>query len=225
MDKIDFITVLVRILLSVLIGGFLGFERGVRSQAAGLRTHMLVCVGSSLIMMTNIYIADKYGSDPTRLAAQVISGIGFLGAGTILVTERKQVKGLTTAAGLWAAAALGLAVGVGFYEGAIIGTMSILGVLTLFHPIKDLIRKVNLTVSYYIVLKSMESLNRLLVYCETHTIKIKQVETGLASYGNHSEADGDVICYLSIKMRKPSMQLSILEELSSIPGVKYIEEV
>lgn len=99
--ELNTITILVRILLAVLIGGLIGMERGMKNHTAGLRTYILVCLGSTMVMMTNQYVTENIGGgDPTRLGAQVISGIGFLGAGTILVTNRNRVKGLTTAVGL-----------------------------------------------------------------------------------------------------------------------------
>ena len=98
-------SIILRILLSIGVGGVIGLERGIKNQPAGFRTYMLVCLGASLVMMTNQYICDTFGGgDPSRLGAQVISGIGFLGAGTILVTNGSRIRGLTTAAGLWTAA-------------------------------------------------------------------------------------------------------------------------
>lgn len=123
----------LRLLLAVLFGGVIGLERDVHRHTAGFRTHILVCVGAALAMLTNQYISDVWGSDtdPARIGAQVIAGVGFLGVGTILVTGRTHIRGLTTAAGLWASACLGLAVGIGFYEGALIGAALILIVLGL----------------------------------------------------------------------------------------------
>lgn len=120
--EVTWLAVLLRIISSFVLGGLLGLERGLKQRPAGLRTYMLVCVGSCLIMMTNEYVAQVFGTgDPVRMGAQVVSGIGFLGAGTIMVTKHNQIKGLTTAAGLWAAAAVGLATGIGFHEAAITG--------------------------------------------------------------------------------------------------------
>ena len=120
MDEIRFLTdssIVIRILFSLVIGGILGLERGLKNRPAGLRTYILVCMGSCIVMMTNQYVYQVYGTgDPVRMAAQVISGIGFLGAGTIIVTRRNQIKGLTTAAGLWASACIGLSIGIGLYE-------------------------------------------------------------------------------------------------------------
>lgn len=114
-------TVLIRLTLCVLVGGIIGVERGRQGRAAGMRTHILVCMGAALVTMMGFYITQelKLDGDPMRIAAQVVSGIGFLGVGTIMLKGRFQITGLTTAAGLWCAATIGLALGAGFYEGAL----------------------------------------------------------------------------------------------------------
>ena len=116
----------IRILAAVFFGGILGIERGMKNRPAGLRTYMLVCIGSCVVMLVNQYIYQVYHTgDPVRMGAQVISGIGFLGAGTIVVTPHNQIRGLTTAAGLWAVACVGLALGLGLYEIALAGGAAI----------------------------------------------------------------------------------------------------
>ena len=126
------VVVVGRLFLSAALAGLIGYERERHGRAAGFRTHILVSVGSCLIMMTGIYLmealAGRVQVDPTRMGAQVISGIGFLGAGTIL-QFRASVRGLTTAACLWAAAGIGLATGAGFQVGAIAATAAVLVVL------------------------------------------------------------------------------------------------
>jgi len=119
----------LRLFLAAVLGGLVGLEREAHGRAAGLRTHILVCVGATLIMLTgvNLAMSFQYSSsiDPFRMAAQVVSGIGFLGAGTI-IRFRASVKGLTTAASLWAVAAIGLSIGSGFYKGAFFATALVL---------------------------------------------------------------------------------------------------
>lgn len=118
----------IRILLAAILGGFIGVEREVHGRAAGLRTHILVCVGSALIMLTAVNLMacyDNSGIDPFRIPAQVVSGIGFLGAGTI-IRFRASIRGLTTAASLWVSAAIGLAIGSGFYKAAFLTAAVIL---------------------------------------------------------------------------------------------------
>ncbi|MBL7151464.1 MAG: MgtC/SapB family protein [Candidatus Omnitrophica bacterium] len=114
--------IILRLVLAVALSGLIGFERQFHRRHAGLRTHILVALGSCLIMLTSLYVFDIYKGeanlDPTRIAAGVITGIGFLGAGTI-IKEREGVRGLTTAASLWVVASIGLAVGIGFFQAAV----------------------------------------------------------------------------------------------------------
>ena len=118
------LTIIIRTLLALVCAGLIGFERGTHGSEAGLRTHILVCLGAMIAMCTGEFVAMYYSADAERIGAQVVSGIGFLGAGTIMV-NRGHVKGLTTAAGLWASACIGLAIGTGFYEAAIVGTAAV----------------------------------------------------------------------------------------------------
>lgn len=114
--------IVIRLFLAVLIGGLIGTERGRNGRAAGMRTHILVCLGATITAMTGIFVSDSLqNGDAMRLAAQVISGVGFLGAGMIVLKNGNIVKGLTTAAGVWATATLGIALGYGFYIGAGVG--------------------------------------------------------------------------------------------------------
>ena len=156
MDTIRELTVtsaIIRILLSVFLGGIIGLERGLKNHPAGLRTYILVCMGACIVMMTNQYVYQVFdGGDPVRMGAQVISGIGFLGAGTIIVTSKNQIKGLTTAAGLWTTACVGLALGIGLHEVAIIGGVVIFIVLTLLNKLDHYLKENRKTVELYIEL-------------------------------------------------------------------------
>ena len=133
--EINTISIIIRLTLATICGGILGAERGRKKRPAGFRTHILVCIGAAMIMITSQYMSDIIGmtGDASRMGAQVISGIGFLGAGTIMVVGKNEVKGLTTAAGLWACACMGLAVGIGFYEGAILSCIFLYAVVTVLH--------------------------------------------------------------------------------------------
>jgi putative Mg2+ transporter-C (MgtC) family protein len=138
------LVVLQRLLLVTVLAGVIGFERERHGRAAGFRTHILVGIGSCLVMLTGIYLMDSLAGrveiDPTRMAAQVISGIGFLGAGTIL-RFRASVLGLTTAASLWAAAGIGVAVGAGFLSGAIVSALVVIIALYGFSRFERAMRK------------------------------------------------------------------------------------
>ncbi|MFH1413415.1 MAG: MgtC/SapB family protein [Candidatus Omnitrophota bacterium] len=137
--------VILRLILSVVLSGFIGLERQVRRRYVGLRTHILLCLGSCLIMLTSLYVFDIYKDkvplDPARIAAGVITGIGFLGAGTI-IRDKERVKGLTTAASLWVVAGIGLAVGVGFYLASIVTTILALVVLYFLRRAEQVIERI-----------------------------------------------------------------------------------
>ena len=129
---LDDAQVVQHLVLALILSGLIGLERQIRRRTAGLRTHILVCLGSCLMMLTSIRVFDIYKNevplDPARIAAGVITGVGFLGAGAIMV-DRTNIKGLTTAASIWMVAAIGLAVGCGFYSAAIVSTLLTLTVL------------------------------------------------------------------------------------------------
>ena len=144
----QFVSVFVKILLAVIAGGIIGNERGRHGSAAGLRTHILVCIGSAMTSLTGMYVADILGSgDVLRIPAQVISGIGFLGAGMIIVKNNNVITGLTTAAGLWATAAIGISVGYGFYWGAFVATLACFFTATFLTRFE---RKRKMSVSLYV---------------------------------------------------------------------------
>lgn len=126
LHEFNYVTTAIRILLAILAGGIIGIERGKHGSAAGLRTHILVCVGAVMTALTGVFVFNELEitGDVTRISAQVISGIGFLGAGMIIVKNGNIITGLTTAAGMWATAAIGIALGFGFYSGAIIATIA-----------------------------------------------------------------------------------------------------
>ncbi len=137
--------IVMRLVLSVVLSGFIGLERQIHRRTAGLRTHILVCLGSCLIMLTSLYVFDIYSDkvplDPTRIAAGVITGIGFLGAGAIISKGgnlKEGVVGLTTAASLWVVAGVGLAVGCGFLSGAAVTTVLVLIVLLFLRQIEGM---------------------------------------------------------------------------------------
>ena len=149
--EINMASICLRIVLSLIVGGILGLERGRKNRPAGFRTYILVCFGSMLVMMTNQYVYQTFGaSDPTRMGAQVISGIGFLGAGTIILTGRQQIKGITTAAGMWSAACCGLAIGIGFYEAAVIGGVVVFLVMEFLENMDGVVRKHSKVIDVYL---------------------------------------------------------------------------
>ena len=175
--EVTYLSVVLRIVAAFLLVGILGLERGLKQRPAGLRTHMLVCVGACMIMLTNQYIYQVFGTgDPVRMGAQVVSGIGFLGAGTIMVTKHSQIKGLTTAAGLWATAAVGLAAGIGFYEAAIMGTVVIVLTLTVLSILDSKMHKKTRCFEVYVELEPEVSLGMFLDCVRSKGIAIEDIQ-------------------------------------------------
>lgn len=153
-------SVTFRILLATVIGGCIGSERGRHGRAAGLRTHILVCLGSTMTVMLGIYSVQELGlgGDPMRVSAQVISGIGFLGAGTILTRGHFHITGLTTAAGLWTTACLGLAIGAGFYFGAVLAWVVMTLAITVFTRLERTAKEHH-SETYYVELDDIARVN------------------------------------------------------------------
>ncbi len=136
----NYIEIIIRLVLAVIFGGIIGVERSGTNHDAGLRTHILVCLGSASVMIMSESITATFGGDVMRIGAQVVSGIGFLGAGCILV-HGKRIRGLTTAAGLWATACLGLVIGSGFYFIATVMSLLIVGAMLVLHPVTKYLQK------------------------------------------------------------------------------------
>ena len=170
-------SIISRFILAVLCAGVIGLERARRRHAAGLRTYILVCLGSMIVILTNQYIYEVFNTgDVARLGAQVISGIGFLGAGTILVTSRSQIKGLTTAAGLWVSACIGLAIGIGFYTVAIIGTIFAFIAFTFLPKLEIWFTKGSNTIELHIELYNRESLKNFIDFVRSKGGKINLID-------------------------------------------------
>ena len=155
------LSVVMRILLAMFLGGFIGSEREKSKRPAGFRTHILVCVGACLTALLGLYLWNQVGNitDPARISAQVISGIGFLGVGTILVKEHDHITGLTTAAGLWTTAAIGIACGYGFYSAALVGTLVVTVTSAILFKLERGTRRRNCIRSIYLEISDVEWVN------------------------------------------------------------------
>ena len=228
---LSYIEIIIRVVLSLVIGSIFGLERGSKSQPAGIRTHSIVCMAACLIMMTNEFVSYKFGTgDPTRLGAQVISGVGFRGAGTILITDKKKVTGLTTAAGIWASAGIGLAIGVGFYAGALLVAISVWSVISMFQPLKKYIQSRSKVIELYIVVKSTEAYNRVLVYCAENGIRLNDSRTAFGDVNSErieyfDVPDKRIASFMTLELSGKFEHLKLMEEIADIVGVIYVEEV
>ena len=234
MDSITSST-LLRLSLAMLLGGIVGLERERKHRPAGFRTYMLVCMGAALTIMLGEYVcimmqtrwADIVAivggnvSDVSRFSAQVINGIGFLGAGTILVTKRHEVQGLTTAAGLWSTACLGIAIGAGFYQGVIVGFILILVSVLMVHLLSNTLLANARNVELYVEFRTMRELRPTIALLKNLLIQIYDIEV-------NSGAEE--------KLRNPSAVFTIclpvglshsrvLTSVADIPGVCMVEEI
>lgn len=220
--EVTLLSVALRIAVAIIVGGLIGLERGLKNRPAGLRTYMVVCLGSCLIMLTNQYIYQVTGTgDPVRMAAQVVSGIGFLGAGTIIVTRRNQIKGLTTAAGLWAAAGVGLAVGIGFYEAALVGGLAIFTVMTLLQKMDNKMHRKTKTIEIYVELDKAYALGDFL-----RDVRAKDIEIRDTMREHDAETEEGARAYVStLKLQKRQHHLEVIDQLRVIPGIICIEEL
>ena len=200
-NELTICSILLRTVLSMLLSGILGYEREKKRRPAGFRTYIVVCLGSSLAMMTGIYLTELYGTgDPGRIAAQVISGIGFLGAGTILVTKQNQVKGLTTAAGLWASACLGLALGAGFYTGAILSFAGIWSSLKILQKVDSYLYVHSKVMNLYVEFNSVSDVSKFISYARSENCSVRNLEMNRSK-----NADGSVSisAVMSLKFEEP----------------------
>ena len=224
----SFSTIVLRLLLALVIGGLIGEEREDKNMPAGFKTHILVCVGAAVVMLTSEYTFTVYKGltnlDPARLGAQVISGIGFLGAGTI-IQQGNNVKGLTTAASLWTVACIGLAAGIGFYEGAIAGAIIIYFTLMVLGKYESKIKDKSTYLKLFIQMPgNSSSFGDISDYLEQNGIRIRNIEF-VSKNERHSE-DGevdDIFVILSLKLQRGLSHKYVIEQLSEINEINVVE--
>ena len=211
---------IVRIFLAVFLGGMIGLERGMKNRPAGFRTYMLVCLGSCIVMLINQYAYQVFDTgDPVRMGAQVVSGIGFLGAGTIIVTSHNQIKGLTTAAGLWAAACVGLAIGIGFYEAALLGGIAVFMVLKLLHRLDFHMRSRTHVIELYVELDHSIPFGKFLKTAREYGLELSDIQ--LEHENGFSEEAIPFI--VTVTGKKHQNQDILIRTVRRLEGIKYLE--
>lgn len=220
---ISMLSITVRMLLSVVCGGLIGLERAYKRRPAGFRTHILICLGAAITTMTSqfLYLELHYFTDMARLGAQVIAGIGFIGAGTIIVTRQQRVKGLTTAAGLWAAAIIGLAIGGGFYEGALCATVIVLLAEIYLSELEYRILDHSPEINLYMEYEDKAALERVLYLFRVTRLKLQNMEITRAA-GNDAH---NACAIFSLRLNKSCSVKELLERVSLIEGVVSVEEL
>lgn len=220
--ELTLLSVTVRMVLASLCGGLIGVEREYKRRPAGFRTHILICLGAAMTTLTSQYLCmAHYYTDAARLGAQVIAGVGFIGAGTIIVTRRQRVKGLTTAAGLWAAAIVGLAIGAGFYEGGLFATALILLAELLFSKLEYHILHNAPEVNLYLEYADRDCLDRVLQVFQDRGVKVLDMEITRSDGSEHHNA-----CVLfNLRLSKHGSVEWLLSALYRIEGVVSAEEL
>lgn len=221
---VSLISMCIRLILAVVCGSIIGIEREIKRRPAGFRTHILICTGAAMTTLISEYLLVEmnYTTDIARLGAQVIAGIGFIGAGTIIVTRHQRVKGLTTAAGLWAVAIVGLAIGLGFYEGALVTTLLILMAEMVFSKLEKWItrksREINLMVEY----TSTSALNGFLQWLKQQNVKVQHLEITRSTMGGNEE---NSIAIFSLRLHKKCSIDRIMEYIGTIQSIVGVEEL
>jgi putative Mg2+ transporter-C (MgtC) family protein len=219
--EITYLSIALRLVVAVICGGALGLERGMKNRPAGMRTYMLVCVGSCLIMLTNQYLFQvTQTGDPMRLGAQVVSGIGFLGAGTIVVTRHNRIKGLTTAAGLWSSAGVGLALGVGFYEAAVIAGVTIYFVMNVLQHWDVHVHRKAKYMDIYLEYSKKVGLATIIQVLRGMDFYIDSIDTYPSDFNDNASA-----LILSLKFPKRTAHSAIIADLQEVEGIVYVREL
>lgn len=232
--ELNLCSMCLRIVLAMVLGGFLGLDREIQHRPAGFRTYMLVAMAAAtaailsqyLDLMLNTLWHDAYTvvgkrTDVVRLGAQVISGIGFLGTGTIMITERKEVTGLTTACCLWAAACMGLAIGAGFYECVLLGFFIVAFVMRFLPLLEQALMSSARRMNIFVETDSLRDLHAVSESIKASGIYLYDVEMGKRETGGISHITG----IFSVRLAARRKHTEVLAELALLPGIVAIEEV
>lgn len=205
--------VVLRMLLAAAAGGAIGLEREFRRRPAGFRTHILICLGACITTMTSQYLLLEmhYYTDITRLGAQVVAGIGFVGAGAIVVTRSRQIKGLTTAAGLWVSAIIGLSLGAGFYEGGIYAMLLVLGAELILTRFEYRTLRNSSRLNLYVEYETRPQLDGVLMLLEREHIKASRLEITRSGCG--------YCAVLALQLPRDIDLTAVLSRVGNMPGV------
>lgn len=222
--EMSFLAVTVRMVLAVLCGGLIGIEREYKRRPAGFRTHILICLGAAITTLTSqyLYLTLELYTDVARLGAQVIAGIGFIGAGTIIVTNRQRVKGLTTAAGLWTSAIIGLVCGAGYVECAVFATFMVLVAELLLVKIEyrfaRRVHDMNLYIEYYKA-DSIENIVRLIRDSRT---KMSGLEISRVT---DSDGRNRYSAVLTVQASRSGVSEELIKNIEGLENVLAVEEL
>lgn len=222
--EINSVSVLVRLTLAVVCGGIIGIEREYKRRPAGFRTHILICLGAAMTTMTSqyLYLNMHMYTDIARLGAQVIAGIGFIGAGAIIVTKRERVKGLTTAAGLWTSSIVGLACGAGYVECAVFATAMILFAEIFLAKIEFRLARTVKDVNLYVEYAHASCLENIVRVLKDKNIKLNDLEISRIA------REGDEYFYcaiLAVQAARTQLEEKLVDSLTELDDVISVQEI
>ena len=216
-------SIIIRLILACLFGGIVGIERSTKKHAAGLRTYILVCMGSALAMLTNQFIYHAFeGSDASRIGAQVVNGIGFLGAGSIIITSRNRIKGLTTAAGIWACACVGLSIGIGFYTAALLGFVIVFFSILFLPKLENCFTKYARRHELHVELETRQDLKLLINVLRENSIQVNAIEKN-AAYASSGLSVYTINIGIAKNVKKTLEECK--EMIKNLEYVNYVEEI
>lgn len=221
-NRLTFGVVVIRLLFATFTGMLIGIERSSKGRVAGVKTHSLVCVGAALVMLTSLYMKVVLNSegDLARLGAQVISGIGFLGVGTIIVTGRNHVRGLTTAAGLWVCACEGLAIGIGFWQGALVTLIAVMFILRVLYKVDMHMHHYAKSFELYIEFNAATDIRRFMEDVSRQNVSLRSVEVTKSRIDGSRQA-----AHVGFEMRRGKDRPDLLEWIRGRDYVLYLEEM
>lgn len=219
-ENYTYLSVFIRLLLAMIMGAVIGYERARKKSTAGLRTFSVVCVAAALTMVINEYLVNLYGAgDAARLAAQVISGIGFLGMGSIILTSRNQIRGLTTAATLWATAILGIAIGAGMIIVSVISFVIMMFIIITLSPISKHLERYNRVITVYLEVDKSAGLQQIIEALDEQDYEILQLEK------HKSSPEGDLMIQMDLDLKGKYLHSDVINQLSQLENIHYVEEV
>ncbi len=222
MNELTTLSICIRLILATLLGGLIGIERGAHGQPAGIRTFALVCLGAALAAISDQYLVHTFQSgDPSRLAAQVISGIGFLGVGTIIVTGKNYVRGLTTAASLWATACLGISIGAGYLTASLIAFALIYFVMLFLSRTSHFIDEYSKTMFLYLEVDCDAGILSVKQFANENNMLIKTME----KQKKQPLSKNDSVITVKFDLPEKIGHSKIIKKMYEIETIHYIEEI
>ena len=213
----------IRLLFSLVVGLVIGIDRALKRRSAGVKTHVLVCMGSALVMLTSEYLMRTFPdakADLTRMGAQVISGVGFLGVGTIMVTGRNQVRGLTTAACLWVCACVGLAAGAGFVEGTVYALILIIVTLKVLTKVDIMVHERANVFSFYLEFNANKSVVGFMDEMRQKNVRISSFDVTK----NKIKGEGPSAT-MTVEVKDKELKKTLLHDIQAMEYVRYAEEL